>query len=265
MKKPKCIACDLDGTLLLNDAQELNQNTCELIRRLRVEQGIRFIASSGRQYYNLQNLFSPIKEEIGYVCENGCIAFLEGKQIFKAEMSRELGFQLIEDILHTKGAEVLVSGENTSYILKKEKAFYHHIKEVVKNDTTVIESFKEIQEPFFKISIFEVEGLHDVSYWERKYGDICTVATGGEQWLDIMPKGISKESALRPLLKQWEILPEEVMAFGDNDNDLEMLNMVGMPCSLISAKKEIQAKAIYITDTVENAFIKMLNHKGILQ
>ena len=46
------IASDLDGTLLLNGAQELDPEVFRLILRLK-EKGIHFIAASGRQYYSL--------------------------------------------------------------------------------------------------------------------------------------------------------------------------------------------------------------------
>lgn len=261
MKKPKMIACDLDGTLLLNGAQVLQENTCALIHRLYMERGIRFAAASGRQYLNLQHLFEPIKDEIDYVCENGCVAFSKGERIFKATMGRELGNQLIEDILKMEGAEVLISGENTSYILEGEDAFYHHVRDVVGNHTTWIRDFHEIEEPYFKISIFEKEGLHDVDFWKEKYESVCTVQTGGEQWLDVMPKNINKKPALEALLKKRGIEPEDLMAFGDNDNDSQMLDLAGIPCSVNSGKEAIRAKAVYLTDTVEHAFENMLEGK----
>ncbi|MCI6794648.1 MAG: HAD hydrolase family protein, partial [Lachnospiraceae bacterium] len=53
MSRIKLIASDLDGTLLLNGAQKLQPQTCGLIRRLKEEKGILFLAASGRQVDNL--------------------------------------------------------------------------------------------------------------------------------------------------------------------------------------------------------------------
>ena len=64
------IASDLDGTLLLNGAQELDPEVFSLILRLK-EKGIHFIAASGRQYVNLRRLFEPVQDEISYIAENG--------------------------------------------------------------------------------------------------------------------------------------------------------------------------------------------------
>ena len=60
------VASDLDGTLLKNDAQSLNPEIFDLIRKLK-EKGIRFIAASGRTYENVYRLFGPVQEEISYI------------------------------------------------------------------------------------------------------------------------------------------------------------------------------------------------------
>ena len=64
----KLIASDLDGTLLLNGAQSLREETCRLIHRLYTEKGIRFVSASGRQYDNQRRLFAPVADEIAYIC-----------------------------------------------------------------------------------------------------------------------------------------------------------------------------------------------------
>ena len=68
----KLIASDLDGTLLKNGAQELPPDIFPIIRELR-QKGIRFVAASGRQYYNLRLLFKPVRDEIFYIAENGSL------------------------------------------------------------------------------------------------------------------------------------------------------------------------------------------------
>ena len=91
----RLIASDLDGTLLLDGAQSLRPETCRLIHSL-TARGIYFFAASGRQYPNLQRLFAPVKNEIGYICENGCLSFFQGEQIYKETMPRELGQEIMK-------------------------------------------------------------------------------------------------------------------------------------------------------------------------
>ena len=57
------------------------------------EKGILFVAASGRQYPNLRRVFGPVQDEIGYVCENGCLAFWENRKIHKALMEQGLAHE----------------------------------------------------------------------------------------------------------------------------------------------------------------------------
>ena len=259
MSAIKLIACDLDGTLLLNGAQQLRPETCGLIKRLMDEKGLLFCPASGRQYANLQRLFAPIKDEIPYLCENGCISYYHGQRIHKDLMDWELGQELLKAIMETGSAEALLSGENTHYIQPKDMNYYYHMRDVVKNDVTLVPDILDTPEEYMTVSFFEKEGLHDVDRWQERFGSRCTVVTGQRQWLDMMPLGVNKGTGLRHLLDYLKIAPEEVMAIGDNDNDLEMLEMVGFPIAVESAKPAIRQIAKFTTDTVEHLFEKILS------
>ena len=93
----KLIASDLDGTLLQNGSQKLNDETCGLIEKL-MEKGIIFVPASGRQYANLQRLFAPIADRLGYICENGCLSFFQGELLHKDVMDRATGQELLHAI-----------------------------------------------------------------------------------------------------------------------------------------------------------------------
>ncbi len=258
MEKLKLIACDLDGTLLLNNAQSLQPDTCLLIRRL-LQKGILFFAASGRQYTNLQRLFAPIRQEIGYLCENGCVSFYQGKQLHKERMEHGLGQDLIKAIQMTDGAEVLVSGVMECYVQPKDMSFYYHMRDIVKNDVTLVPDILNTEEEYMKVSAFEKDGLQNDAYWRERFGSRCTVVTGGSAWLDMMPLHVNKASALARILDTLGISPKECMAIGDNDNDREMLEMVGFPAAVTSAKSHIRALARYETDTVEHLFQNILS------
>lgn len=258
MPKIKLIACDLDGTLLLNGAQALGPEACGLIERL-VDRGILFFAASGRQYTNLQRLFWPIREKIGYLCENGCIAFYQGQQLCKTEMERTLGQELISQIQRRDGMEVLVSGVMESYIQPKTPGFYHHMRDVVKNDVTLVPDILTTPEAYMKISAYKPGGVADEADWKARFGHRCTVVNGGNDWLDMMPLNVNKGTALAQILDRLGISTEHCMAIGDNDNDREMLELVGYPVAMASGKPAIRALARRETDTVERLLTALLS------
>ena len=80
MRKPKLIASDIDGTMLVNWAPRFSPQMLGLVERI-VDAGIVFVSVSGRQYTNLQRLFSPVAARIPYVCENGSLAIADGELV----------------------------------------------------------------------------------------------------------------------------------------------------------------------------------------
>ena len=257
MHKVKLIASDLDGTLLLNGAQKLQSNTCEIIEQL-IERGIYFIAASGRQYPNLLELFSPIKDKIGYICENGCMSYLNGELISQETMSRELGQEIIKAIIDN-GCEVFVSGKSTCYIQSDRRDFAQLMMETVHYHVTLVDDIFNTPEEYMKISAYDINGHKNADYFKERFSNRCTVQISGAEWLDNMPKGVNKSTAFSKILKHLNIDAKDCIMFGDNDNDIEILSMVGCPIVMNSAKKEIQECGRYTIDRVEEALLRILN------
>lgn len=254
----KLIACDLDGTLLLDGAQELRPDTCNYIKSI-TEMGIKFFAASGRQYFNLQNLFMPVKDIIGYICENGCISFLHNQRLNKDIMNYKAGQEIIQSIVNYKSCEVMVSGEKCCYVMPKDISFYYHLRDTVKYNVQIVPDIMNVNEPYLKIAVYEKNGMTEFNHWHEKFRDICDVVISGNEWIDMMPHNINKASALRHVLQILNIPPSECMAIGDNDNDREMLQLSGYPAAVKSAKPQIRAIAKIETDTVENLLARIIH------
>ena len=82
-----------------------------------------------------------------------------------------------------------------------------------------------------KVSYFTPEDKRDgaTADFKRAFGDSCLIVTSGNRWVDFAPLGTSKGSALKEIGEKLDILPEEMAAFGDNENDRTMLEFVGHP------------------------------------
>ena len=93
----KLVASDLDGTLLLNGAQQLPEEIFPLIRELK-KLGILFVAASGRQYPNMRRLFDPVADEMAFICENGALAVRNEKVFYQDNFEPELVREILEAI-----------------------------------------------------------------------------------------------------------------------------------------------------------------------
>ena len=69
------------------------------------------------------------------------------------------------------------------------------------------------------------------------------LASAGKEWVDCNPLGVNKGSAIRFLQEYLGIAPDETCTFGDNLNDIEMLQSAGMSYAVSNAREEVIAAA----------------------
>lgn len=260
----KLAASDLDGTLLQNGAQKLNSSSIKLITKL-LDSGVYFVAASGRQYSNLRDLFRPIANKIDYICENGCLVFANGKLIHQEIMHNELAHEVIETMLAIPNVEIMVSGVNTCYLLSEHEDFIHHVRDVVGNNVTIVDDLHSIDEPYFKISLFSGKKLIDPAPLRTKLANRCQVVTGGNAWIDVMPAGVSKASAMQHLLRFLHLTAENVIAFGDEENDIEMMKFVGLPVAMDNAIPRLKEICKMTTPSVDAAIKAILSSNGCIE
>jgi len=247
----KLIASDLDGTILLQNAQSVDDSLFETIHKIS-EKGIIFAPASGRQYNSLKMLFEPVEKDLMYIAENGALVMYKGEVLFKSPMNRKIAMEIVEDIYEHCNCEVLISGLNTAYIKPKAKEYLHRMTSVVKYTTSVIESFDDIQEDILKVSVCDISGIkNSEEYFTKKWSDKVLTAVSGELFLDFTANGVNKGTAIKNVQEKLGISPVECMAFGDNYNDIEMLDSVGHSYAMERAVDDIKKHAKYITKSVE--------------
>ena len=253
----KMIASDIDGTLLQNGETALRPELFPLIERL-LEKGIYFCAASGRQYTCLMRLFAPVADRIHFVCENGTLAFApDGSAIFKQAIPRADAMEMIDSILNMEHCEVLISGERTCYIIPKEADFLPHMRDYVGNDTTVIASPDEITEEIVKIAAYCRKGPEKMlAALRERWDEAYSIALGGTLWVDVTRS--NKAIGLQAMCEKLSIDPSEVMAFGDNFNDVEMLRLAGVSYAMEHSHPEVKAQAKHICRRVEPELEKFL-------
>ena len=247
----KLVASDLDGTLLLNGAQSVEDSMFETIGRL-LDRGILFAPASGRQMTSLKRLFAPVAEELVYIRENGALVSYKGKTIAKTPMKRKLALEIIEDVLAQDYCEVLVSGEKTAYIKPKTKEYHDRMTKVVNYHTTLVSDFSEIQEDILKVAVCDLSGIeHSKEHFFKRWGNEAAAVVSGSLYLDFMDLKVSKGNAMKQIQQSMNILPEECMAFGDNYHDIPMLDSVGHAYVMEKAVDDIKKHSQFITANVE--------------
>lgn len=254
----KMIASDLDGTMLWGPNKIMREESLQLVQEI-LDQGRIFVAASGRQYANQRRLFAPVKDKIGYICENGSLLMHEGKILKRYTFERELGIELMQSILEKEDCEVLLSGVETCYIQPKKESYTDHMIHFVKNNVTIVDDICAVEEPFLKISIYREQGIQAVAHdWDDRFGHRMNIAVSDGLWIDMGPFGADKGSALQEMCRVHGICPEEVLVIGDSFNDIPLLRTAGYPIAMEAAPEELKQYAKETTTDVNDVLRAVL-------
>lgn len=250
-RKIAAVVSDFDGTLVEPGQPGVSEDFFDVMDEL-LQRKILFVAASGRQYANLRKAMAPVADRIGYIAENGALVAW-GKEILQTcTVDRELSMQLIGDMQRQPRSEILVSGAGTSYIVPNSQKYADTLEYGLGNVVTVLKGFETVPEEMLKISIFYPEGIPREAerMFREKYGDRLLVVQSGNGWLDFMPKESGKGRGLRLLAEKLGIALEQVVAFGDSENDISMLQEAGIAYAMTEAGEAVKAAADHVCGSV---------------
>ena len=226
------VASDVDGTILASGQREIDARLLTQIRRLQAR-GIAFCAASGRQYQSLRRLFRALEDDIFYLCENGAIVFRHQAQgerelVAKLELAPQFCGELIRYLAAKKDCILVLSGENCSYLHEKDRSFGEVLSREMGNRVVLLPSYAldALPEAPIKAAIYCERGsAREIAVCRRDWKDRYNVAEAGNDWIDFM--SANKARGLEALCRAEGFALRDVMAFGDNFNDLEMLGACG--------------------------------------
>lgn len=254
----KFIATDLDGTLLKNSSATPTEEDFDAIRRLQ-ERNVIFCAASGRQYSNLRRLFAPVWEDMLFICENGTYLVYKDETLSVTAMPQNETLQIIDDINSFEGCEALISTRYTCFVNLKDRTLLEPLFYNWNIPLSNCSDPKALNIPITKVSLFRASGV-DAAFaapLEKRWGKSFHVAISGTHWLDFT--SATKGDAIITALRRFNLKKEEAAAFGDNFNDIEMLDEVGYPFVMEHAPKEIHMHGRYRCQSVAgelNAILK---------
>ena len=224
------IVSDIDGTLLPYGATELDAGLFPLIARLR-RQGVLFCPASGRQFHSLRQLFAPVAEELGFLCENGAIIYGPGTEedapvLSKITMPREDALALTEDMLRLVSRRVIISGANSLYTVTGCGEDFLDMVRGRGNRVATLDDPRRVPEDILKVSVYCPEGTAEPqAILGPRWGDALHMAAAGPDWVDFTLA--DKGQGLRNLCAALNVPLADTVAFGDNWNDAAMLSAAG--------------------------------------
>ncbi|WP_299251957.1 HAD family hydrolase [uncultured Lacinutrix sp.] len=258
----KLIVTDLDGTLL-NSKHEISDVFFELFEQIKSE-GILFVAASGRPYYSMVNKFAKIKDDIIIVSENGGIAIKNDELFLSSPIANDHFKEISELIKNIEDSHAVFCAKNQAYVLSDSILLLDLLKEYYPK-YSLISNPSEIKEPIYKVALFHEESSERFIYPHVKHiEDRFKVKVSANHWVDISENIANKGHAISLIQKKHNITPEETMAFGDYNNDIEMLKLAKFSYAMENAHPKVKATANFETKSnnengVEHVLKQMLD------
>lgn len=249
----KLIASDIDGTLVVDGTPVLNPEYFTVIRELK-KHGIVFAAASGRQFTSIYKLFEPVSNDIIFVAENGSYVSCRGYDILAEVIDKDMLTELITDIRGTKGAEIMFSSRKKAYVETKDQNFINWMVDGYKYNLEEVDDLLALDVDCIKIALYHPTDATGIAspFFIPKWKERMTVVCAGKEWVDCTLMSANKGHAITSIQKSLGITKEETMVFGDNLNDISMLERAKYSYAIGNARKEVKDVAAYIADTNVN-------------
>lgn len=250
----KMVIADMDGTLL-NSELKISQRNLDAIELLR-SKNIRFCVATGRPDQLMKEYVKPLKMEEPMIMYNGSVIghpFLEDR-LYENVLNKEDVKHIVEyceqeDIIcmvYTKDKIISKPNYRVAFFQERNKQLpieAHSIFEDIQNIEDIVEQYN-VQ----KILVIEND---EVKYQKIKkmleqYKQF-TVATSQHGFIDINPKGSTKGNALNILAEYYQIELADVVAFGDQENDISMLETAGYGIAMGNASDHVKQFADEVT------------------
>lgn len=242
----KLVLSDIDGTLVKDSSPEMVPEIFPLFEEL-LNRGIRCGIASGRQYESIRHLMKD-QDELIYLGENGANIVVDGKSIHSESMDDLKTKELLGRLREFEPPHgVIISTMNGSYLEHPTEAFETLIRDSYHNAYQVTDDFLKEGIPAIKIAIYHPDGMRETGERELipAWKDTFKTCMAGEQWVDFMSSATDKGNGLRILIDYLGIEPEEVMVFGDQENDIGMFETAAYSYAVENAREAVKAKANY--------------------
>lgn len=241
------IALDLDGTTLNNNSQ-ITTRTSNVLKELRNKGHIISIAT-GRPYRNSRHYYKQLKMDTPIVNFNGALCHkpvdLKWEKQYHKTLDRSIALDLLDFKEEPGILMIAAEGKDAVYVTDSYVPYGDYFPNGHK-DTRIL-SEKNLQENPTSVSIFTSSHEAQPYIQERlvaKYGDDIEVRTWGgfAPCLEVVAAGVQKALGVEQIAFYYGIDRKNILAFGDEDNDYEMIQYAGHGVAMkngIDALKEI--------------------------
>lgn len=265
MNEYKLIAIDIDGTLLNSERMLPLETKHDIVSAY--NKGVRICICTGRSYPAAKPYIDELNLDIPLILYNGCRIRMSFKDeiLYDETISYKASKEVFDLVEEHKGTCCFWKDDKL-YFNKNDKytVYYENLTSI--KPTIVNEVSEELLTNITKFIWFgEPEELVHVQK------EILSKVSGINFFksqihiLEIVPKSVSKGITLKVLAQTLGINQSEVIAIGDDENDISMIEYAGLGVAMGNAKDLVKNIANYITSTNDENGVGEVIRKFILK
>ena len=234
----KMILLDLDGTLLRSDGS-ISDRSKQVLKSCQ-DRGIYVVFATARNWIGAERYIEEIQPDYE-ITTGGTLIHRHGEQIYSCSLEMEDTNQIVRDLIaYNPKTEITVA--------TGRQVFWNslHISESEKLHKAVYNDYREPLSCKANKILAELPNYEIAEEIANK--NHCRLQSyRGENWYAFMPEGAGKVQAIKELAKILAISLDDIVAFGDDINDVEMLKMCGTGVAVANAVSQVQTIADSIT------------------
>lgn len=241
----KAVFFDIDETIFSHVLGRVPDSAKAAVGQLR-ESGIKVFVSTGRHMTSLDQLPLDGMEFDGYITLNGQLCLDAGKKfLWGTPFDRKITERLVP---------IFRSGQVPLILVEEDRFYINKINQTVrKAQATISTLLPDIGEysgrPLYQAIAYL--GKDGQSRMEKELGPGCKIIHWNSQAIDIIPAGGGKARGMEFFMSKLGFSPGETMAFGDAENDIDMLKYAGVGVAMGNAEKGVRDIADYVTERAE--------------
>ncbi|MHA3103931.1 Cof-type HAD-IIB family hydrolase [Acinetobacter sp. ANC 3791] len=248
----KIIAVDMDGTFLNEDKKYNKARFLKQYQQLQ-QRGIHFVVASGNQLSTLKNYFPEIAHQLAFISENGAYVVDAEQEVSFAHFSANLVDHMRVAIAERYASALILCGKRGAYIdhavpeqnLEKLNKYFKSLQQ--------IPDLAQAQDQICKVTLdtrqYDFSTLcDDLQQFEFIANGSVKMVSSGFGFIDLIVPNRHKAHGLQLLQQRWSVSADQVLAIGDNYNDLEMVKQSGYGFAVANAVDELKQAANFVTE-----------------
>lgn len=249
---------DVDGTLLSHKTKSVPPSARDAVAKLQ-SAGIKCIVATGRQITEMNKL--PVRDIPfdGYITLNGQLTLDSQKKMLYGTPLTGRVKDFLLDLFENHRLPALLVEENDLYLNFEDE----RVRVVQAAISSAIPPFGTYTgNDIYQVCAYMNPGQEALL---AEIADDCVMTRWSLGGMDIIAKGGGKVEGIRKFLEREGIAVEETIAFGDAENDIEMLKFAGIGVAMGNAEEEAKQAADYVTaDIDDDGIAKALAHFGLI-